>query len=84
MRRTGHIFALQLDNRELVLDFEDGEINLYRIRAGELEFRTSRWDRDTWHQLTPEEILQHLMLQTPVGTWLKLRMQPVAGYQHAA
>ena len=75
MSQSSRIFASQLGDRQLVVDFGDGELNFCRIRSGQLEFRSTRWQPPHWFQLTPEDILQHLMLQTPVAAWLKSRMK---------
>jgi hypothetical protein len=56
----------------LVLGFSDDALQRYRVRDGKLEFQTAI-DSD-WHALTPDEILQHLMLQTPVANWLRARI----------
>ena len=70
--------ACPLGDRALVLDFSDGRLDFYRIRAGELELYSTGWEKPKWRHLTPEDILQHLMFNTPVAEWLhdRIRLEP--------
>ena len=70
--------ACPLGDRALVLDFSDGQLDFYRIRAGELELYSTRWAKPRWRHLTPEDILQHLIFETPVAVWLRdrIRLEP--------
>jgi hypothetical protein len=70
--------ACPLGDRALVLDFSDGQLDFYRIRAGELELYSTRWAKPRWRHLTPEDILQHLIFETPVAEWLhdRIRLEP--------
>jgi hypothetical protein len=56
----------------LLLAFADNAVQRYRVRDGRLEFQTEI--DSIWHTVAPEEILQHLMLQTPVAEWLRGRI----------
>jgi hypothetical protein len=68
------ILAFQLGDRELVIEFFDGELQFYRVENGRLEFRTFHSE---WFALDPEDILQHMALDTAVARWLKPRMRLV-------
>jgi len=50
----------------------DGTFAFYRVREGRLE-KIEGGERD-WSQVPPEDILQHLVLRTPVGIWLESRV----------
>jgi hypothetical protein len=45
----------------------------YRIRDGQVLYQPDTQLR--WLQLTPEQILQHIAIQTVVGEWLKNRKE---------
>ena len=51
--------------------------NEYRVTQGHLEFRTVNSARGrssgTWRVLSPEDVLMHVNLKTPVGKWLVAR-----------
>ena len=71
----------------IVVELLDGSFAWYRIADGRLEVRHSddRW----WSEVPAEDILQHLVLDSPVATWLHDRMilQPaeaVRPYVHLA
>jgi hypothetical protein len=70
----GQMLAFQLGDRELVIEFADGELQFYRIVAGHLEFRTYYSD---WSVVDADDILQHVALETPVARWLQPRMRLV-------
>ena len=56
----------------LAVEGLDGSFAFYRIRGGALE-RIQDQER-TWTEVAAEDILQHLVLQTPVAVWLESRM----------
>ena len=56
----------------LSLSFADSSIQRYRVRDGKVEFQKGTLAE--WHALTPEEIVQHLMLDTPLANWLHERV----------
>ena len=71
----------------IVVELLGGSFAWYRISNGRLEVRHSedRW----WSDVPLEDILQHLVLNSPVATWLHDRMilQPaeeVRPYVHLA
>ena len=75
------------DDNSTVVGLRDGSWAWYQIVGGRLEVRYSddRW----WSVVPPEDILQHLVLDTPVGAWLQNRilLKPAAEiepYVHAA
>jgi hypothetical protein len=39
---------------------------------------STRWAKPRWRHLTPEDILQHLIFETPVAEWLhdRIRLEP--------
>ncbi len=77
------ISALEFGDGELRIDFADGDTARYRIRDGQLEFLTRRSHGPAWYPLSPEEVLQHIMLHTPVAAWLHVRLRlKVAGEIH--
>ena len=55
----------------LSLGFCGESTQRYGLRDGKVEFQTAI--DSEWHALTPDEILQHLMLQTPLANWLRER-----------
>lgn len=56
----------------LAVECLDGSFAFYRIRGSTLE-RIQEQER-AWTQMSPGDILQHLVLQTPVAVWLESRM----------
>ena len=56
----------------LAVECLDGSFAFYRIRGSALE-RIQDQER-TWTEVPAEDILQHLVLQTPVAVWLESRM----------
>jgi hypothetical protein len=56
----------------LAVECLDGSFAFYRIRGGTLE-RTQELERG-WTQVPAEDILQHLVLHTPVAAWLESRL----------
>jgi hypothetical protein len=56
----------------LAVECLDGSFAFYRIRGGALE-RIQDQERK-WTEVPAEDILQHLVLQTPVAVWLESRM----------
>jgi YHS domain-containing protein len=69
------ISAIEFGDGELRIDFADGAVDRYRVRDGQLEFFTRRSDNPAWYPLSPEEVLQHVVLRTPVATWLYVRLR---------
>jgi hypothetical protein len=56
----------------LAVECLDGSFAFYRIRGSALE-RIQDQER-TWTEVPSEDILQHLVLHTPVAVWLESRM----------
>ena len=56
----------------LAVECLDGSLAFYRIREGVLE-RIQDQER-SWTEVSPEDILQHLVLNTPVAAWLESRI----------
>lgn len=56
----------------LAVECLDGSFAFYRIRGGSLE-RIQGQER-AWTEVPPEDILQHLVLHTPVAVWLESRV----------
>jgi hypothetical protein len=56
----------------LAVECLDGSFAFYRIRGSLLE-RIQDLER-SWTEVPAEDILQHLVLQTPVAVWLESRM----------
>jgi len=56
----------------LAVECLDGSFAFYRIRGSKLE-RIEHQQKD-WTELSAQDILQHLVLQTPVAAWLENRM----------
>ena len=56
----------------LAVECLDGSFAFYRIRGSILE-RTQDEER-SWTEVPPVDILQHLVLHTPVAAWLESRM----------
>ena len=55
-------------------------LNHYRIRQGQVQFRSIGRDATgSWRTLSDEDVLMHLMLKTPVATWLYARRGFVPG-----
>jgi YHS domain-containing protein len=69
------ISAIGFGDGELRIDFADGDVERYRVRDGQLEFLSCRSQYPIWHPLSPEEVLQHVVLHTPVATWLVIRLR---------
>ena len=68
--------------RRLTIEFNDGDVDEYRIRNSHVEFRPRQRrspalpeNRTAWRSLEAEDIALHLVLETPVAEWLLLRMQ---------
>ena len=59
-------------NNGIIVELLDGSFAWYRIIDDRLEVRHAedRW----WSEVSAEDILQHLLLNTPVATWLHDRM----------
>ena len=72
------ISAIHFGEGQLRIDFSDGEVDLYRIKDGQLEFFTGRSPSPAWYALTPEEIMQHMVLHTPIAAWLRVRLRLIA------
>jgi hypothetical protein len=72
------ISAIKFGDGELRIDFADGDVDSYRIRDRQLEFFTGRSPNPAWYPLSPEEIMQHLALHTPIATWLHVRLRLMA------
>jgi hypothetical protein len=60
------------DGNNLLFAFRDGAVQRYRIKDGNLAFQTRMGA--SWRMLSPDEIIQHLMLATPVAEWLHDRI----------
>ncbi|HLX75788.1 MAG TPA: hypothetical protein VKR26_13660 [Terriglobales bacterium] len=56
----------------LAVECLDGSFAFYRIREGILE--RIQGPETAWTEVLAEDILQHLVLQTPVAVWLESRM----------
>ncbi|HLK33606.1 MAG TPA: hypothetical protein VKT29_10990 [Terriglobales bacterium] len=56
----------------LAVECLDGSFSFYRIRDGRLEKIDSQ-ERE-WTEVRAPDILQHLVLHTPVAVWLESRM----------
>jgi hypothetical protein len=56
----------------LAVECLDGSFAFYRIREGKLE-RIEGRERE-WSEVGSQDILQHLVLHTPVAVWLESRM----------
>ena len=69
------ISAIEFGDGELRVDFADGDADKYRIRGGRLEFFSCRSQHPTWYPLSPEEVLQHVVLPTPVATCFHVRLR---------
>ena len=55
-------------------------INHYRVRQGQVEFRSIHRDASSsWRALSHEDVMMHLVLKTPVAQWLYLRRGFVVG-----
>jgi len=74
---------LHFTREELSIVQVVGVENSYRIRDEHLEFRVvgPGYEDMEWHRVPPEAVLQHVMLQTPVASWLQNR---IGGLQKAA
>jgi hypothetical protein len=57
----------------LLMAFEEGRVVRYRIRDGQVLYQADT--QVPWVQLSPEQILQHVAIQTVVGEWLKNRKE---------
>ncbi len=67
--------------RRFTIEFSDGDVDEYRIRKSNVEFRArnrgpSHGASSTaeWRRLDSDGIALHLALHTPVAEWLTLRM----------
>jgi hypothetical protein len=60
------------DADRLLFSFPDGVVQRYRVVHGTLEFEQRAGVG--WCPLTPDQIMQHLMLGTAVGDWLRDRI----------
>ena len=65
----------------LMVEFDHGNPDEYRIRKGSVEFRpryrvhsTPRRSSREWRRLDRRHISLHLALDTPVGEWLMVRL----------
>lgn len=56
----------------LAVECLDGSFAFYRVRQGKLE-RIEHQQKD-WTELSAQDILQHLVLHTPVAVWLENRV----------
>ena len=56
----------------LAIESLDRSFCFYRIRGAKLE-RIQSQERE-WTELSPQDILQHLVLRTPVAVWLEGRI----------
>jgi YHS domain-containing protein len=72
------ISAIHFGDGELRIDFNDGDVDMYRIKDGQMEFFTARSSNPAWYALTPDEIMQHLVLHTPIAAWLHVRLRLMA------
>jgi|SRR5579872_3696218 len=72
------ISAIHFSEGHLRIEFGDGHVDMYRIKDGQLEFFTCRSQSPAWCPLTPEEILQHMVLHTPIAAWLRVRLRLMA------
>ncbi len=68
--------------RRLMIEFSDGDVDEYRIRSSEVEFRPRvrrspglSGRQNEWRILDADDIALHLALRTPVAEWLVLRLQ---------
>ncbi len=68
--------------RRLTIEFSDGDVDEYRIKKSQVEFRpherhSSEQQKriSQWRSLDADDIALHLALRTPVAEWLVLRMQ---------
>ena len=69
------ISAIEFGDGELRIDFDDGDVDMYRVRDGQLEFYSCRSHHPTWNPPSPEEVLQHVVLHIPVASWLHVRLR---------
>ncbi len=74
--------TLPRQRNDLLFTSPAGAVQRYRIRAGNVEFQRSQ--NADWRQLTSDEVLQHLVLNTVVGNWLRGRMGWAAIYPEPA
>lgn len=56
------ISTIEFGDGELRIDFGDGVVDRYRVRDGQLKFLSYKSQHPTWCPLSPEEILQHVLL----------------------
>ena len=54
----------------LQLTFPSGDLNEYRLRQGEVEFRV---DQKAWRLLGESDVQFHFALNTEVAKWLQTR-----------
>ena len=73
------VSAIEFGDGGLRIDFANGDVDRYRIRDGQLEFFSCRSQHLTWYPLSPEEVLQHVVLHTPVATWLNVQTETKGG-----
>jgi len=57
--------------QSLLITFEDGRLVRYEIRDGQLLYKQN--SGAGWLQLSQEQMLQHITMNTIVGEWLKNR-----------
>jgi hypothetical protein len=55
----------------LIVASKEGFIAQYKVQNGELYYRPKT--RAGWIQLSPEQMMQHLAINTVVGEWLRSR-----------
>lgn len=55
----------------LLMAFEDGRIVRYTVRDGQVLYRAD--SEALWMQLSLEQVLQHVAIETIVGRWLRHR-----------
>jgi len=60
-------------NDTLVLTSSQGRICRYRLRNGRLEYKASALS--FWTELSPDQTMHHLAIDTVVGKWLRDRLR---------
>jgi len=76
--RTG----IPRQRNDLIFTSPAGAVQRYRVNAGNVEFQRSQ--NSDWRQLTSDAVLQHLVLNTVVGNWLRGRIGWAAVYPEQA